>query len=782
MYTLINIIGLSIGIACFIGIIAFTSSELSYDKHHKDFQDIYRIKLKGNMSGTEFEAAVCGGPVSEILFNELPEVKMFTRIIQHPRTVLFSRDENEIYQEGILFADTSFLRMFEYTLSGDRKNPLNEPNSLVMLRSTAEKYFGKNDPIGETIKWNNKDEYTVKAIIEEPLKNSHIDFEVLVSRASLCADPRYETLFNSLFGFTNISYIKSDSPEKNELEEKVNQIFRNNIDEMLEETGSELNIGLQRLIDIHLRSNITHEIAQNGNIISLYIMIIVAVLIIIISSFNYINLSIANSETRRFEAGIKKIYGAKPGTLFLSYLVEAFILVSISFFFGLLILNDLSQLFNSITDISFDELLRQYTSWPVLIGIMLFITFTTGSYPALKLTYLNPVTLLSQKNTSRPKRNHLQKAMIFFQLLISVFLLSNIWFIHKQINYINNKNPGFEKDNLVVLALRNESMMADYPTLRNELIPCSGVLEVSASSAWPGNFNQRRAFYIDGKSRKDMMMILNLQCEDNYLQQMDIKLNSGRYFLPDSEADKNKIIVNETLVKELELKNPIGKALRLPIGETEADDQKMEIIGICNDFHYASLHSKIKPLIIWKDESLRRFVSVKIQENKEEQALAWISEKWSEVYPGFPFDYFFLKDRYNALYKQETNQNKVFLIFTLVAVLITCLGVYGLTSFTTRQRTKEIGIRKVLGANRIDLMKIISLKYLYPLILAATVAVPASMIFLNKWLQNFSYKTDIQPYIFLLSPLIIGFISLLTSNIVTLKESGRNPVEAIRYE
>jgi len=782
IYTFINILGLSVGIACFIGIIAYTNNELNYDKHHHDSENIFRVKLLGDMSGTAFEAAVTGAPVGKILYEELPEVTLYTRLIQYPRSILFNYNEKKIYQEGIVYADSSFFKLFNYELIGDPETALQEPYSIVMLESTARKYFGNENPIGKIIKWDNSTDYTIKAVIKEPIKNTHVGFQVLVSRASLYSDPRYESLYNNMFAFTNLNYIKCNHHNIDELNTKIGEIFEAHAGADMREFGANLVIELQPVTDIHLKSNITHELVPNGNITTVYIFIIVAILIILISSINYINLSIANSSSRTLEVGIRKMFGANKKALFIQFLGESIFLVLLSFGLGLLILKVISPLFDYITNRPFIYILSQNINWWLMVLIIPAIGIFAGSYPSFYLSSLKPIRILKGRAFTGNHKSFFRNSMIVTQFIISIFLLSSTWLIYNQMNYIQSKNLGFKKENVLVAALRNNEMISLYETLKNEALRIPGVIDVSASSSYLGSFNQRRGFYKDGETRKSMMMILNLQCEDNFMQMMNIKLKDGRYFLPDAKGDENKIIVNETLVNEFGFENPIGKSFRFPISENETEDSKLEIIGVCEDFHYASLHHKVKPIIIWKDQNLDRFVSIRVDGKDQAAIIEMISKKWQEIYPDYPFEYFFLENQYDNLYKSDVKVGKVFTAFTILAIFIACLGIFGLTSYTTEKRTKEIGIRKVLGANVSSIMKLISKEYLIPILISAVISIPISWYFINDWLQNFSYRINIQWFIFILSTIIAFIIALIAINAKAWFAARKNPVDSIRYE
>jgi putative ABC transport system permease protein len=785
VYTLINILGLSVGIACFIGIVAYTNNELNYDRHHESAENIFRIKLIGDMSGTAFEAAVTGAPVGKILYEELPEVILYTRLIQYPRAILFDYNNKKIYQDGIIYADSSFFSMFSYDLIGDPDKALQEPYSLVFTESAAKKYFGDEDPIGKIIKWDNQTDYTAKAVIKEPIKNTHIGFQVLVSRASLYSNPRYESVYNHMFGFTNINYIKCNNNNIEELNTKIGEVFEDHAGASMREFGANLTLELQPITDIHLKSNITHEIEPNGNITTVYIFIVVAILIILISSINYINLSVANSSTRTLEVGIRKMFGANKKALFIQFLSESIVLVLLSFGLSLLILKLISPLFNTITTKSFGFILSQNINYWQILLLVPVIGIFAGSYPSFYLSSLKPIKILNGIATSGNHKSIFRNSMIIIQFVISIFLLSSTWLIYKQMNYIQNKNLGFKKENTIVASLRNMEMISQFETLKNEMLRTPGVIDISASSSYLGSFNQRRGFYKDGVSRKEMMMILNLQCDDNFLEMMNIELKEGRYFQKDSESEQNRIIVNETLVKEFGIENPIGKAFRLPANEDQADessDPKLEIIGVCKDFHYSSLHETIKPIIIWKDESLRRYVSIKIDGKNEAATINMISKKWNEIYPDYPFEYFFLQNQYDNLYKADVKVGNVFTAFTILAILIACLGIFGLTSYTTEKRTKEIGIRKVLGANASTIMILITKDYIIPILISAVISIPISWYFIQNWLQNFSYRINIQWFIFFFATLLAFLIAVIAINSKAYFAARKNPVESIRYE
>ena len=782
VYTVINIVGLAVGLACFTGIFAYTQNELNYDKHHLDADKIYRVELVGNMSGTEFEAAVTGAPVGEILFNELPEVTLFTHFICIPRSVLFDYKQKKIYQDGIVYADTSFFKMFNFDVVGDKDLALREPYSLVMLESVARKYFGDENPVGKIIKWDNKTDYTVRAVVKEPLKNSHLGFQVLVSRSSLFSNPRYEAIYNNMFAFTNFNYVKCTNKNLAELNRKIDEVFQRHAGESLEESGSILNIKLKPITDIHLKSNITHEIKQNGNFTTVFIFIVVAILIVVISSINYINLSIAGSTKRRLEVGVKKVFGASRQSLFVSFLLESVFLVILSFILGAIILQIFSPLFNSISTQPFSEIIDNNTNWILLALLIPIIGIAAGWYPALFLSSLSPIEILKGKLVKGKEKLRFRNSMIIVQFTISIFLLCSTWLISRQINFINGKDLGFDMENVIILSLRNGEMIGTYPTLKNELMSISDVKGVSASSSYIGSFNQRRGFYRNESTRKETMMILNLQCDDNYLQTMGIEILDGRNFLPDAQADENKIIVNEALVHEFGITDPIGKAFRLPSAENESDDIKLEIIGVCMDFHCASLHEPVKPIIIWKDESQCRYVTVKVSGANSQAAIERISEKWSQVFPDYPFEYFFLKENYGSQYKADVNSNRVFILFTLLALSIACLGIFGLTAYTTQKRTKEIGIRKVLGANEQDIMGLISKDFIILIIISAIISIPASLYFIDKWLQNFSYRIGIGWAVFVVAPIVASLVALLTINVKAYFAARKNPVDSMRYE
>lgn len=782
LYNIINVIGLSLGTACFIGIIAFAMNEFSFDKHHDDYENIFRLKLIGNMSGTEFEAAVTGAPVTKILYDELPEVIGYTRLLQRNTNALIEYKNKKIYQDNILYVDSLFFKMFNFNTTGESKTAFNDPYSIVFLESTAKKIFGADDPVGKFIKWNNNTDYRVKAVIKEPLQNSHIKFEALVSRSSLYSSPRYQSIYNNMYAFTNMGYIKCTHHRLDELNEKIQKVFESHVGKDLEESGANLIIRLQPVKDIHLKSKIIHELDTNGDLTTVYIFIAFAFLILIISSINYINLSIANSFNRTLEIGLRKMFGSGKTALILQFILETFFLTLMSIILSILILQLLSPLFNSIVNKPFRQILNNAITWWNILIFSVLLTILSGLYPSYFMSVVKPIKTLKGNFLKGNQSTLFMNSMIVLQFVISISLLCSTLFINKQINYISTKSLGFNKSGIVNISLRNSGMISKYEYIKEEFLKIPGVIDCSASSSLLGSFNQRREFYRGGKERSEMLMIMNLQCEDNFLDLMGFEITEGRNFYDNSEADKNKIIVNESLVRKFGIEEPLGKVFRTSSGENSADDQGYEIIGVCKDFHFASLHEDIEPLIIWNDKLNNRYLSVKINQQTSGAVVKQIGEKWNAIFPDYPFEYSFLEDRYHNLYKSDFNVSKVFMVFTILSVLIACLGIFILTSYMAEKRIKEIGIRKVLGAGSGDILKLISKEFVIIILVSAGISIPIVWLLINRWLENFAYKTNITVLIFVISFLVTLITALLFINIRAARAAVENPVKALRYK
>ncbi|MCB2221474.1 MAG: ABC transporter permease [Bacteroidetes bacterium] len=780
---MINIGGLAIGLAAAMLIFLHVSTELSYDRHFKDSSNIYRLAVNASMSGKSFSAAVTGGPLAAILQSELPEVIDFTRI-REGRMSLLKIGERSFYEENILYADSGFFRIFSYSLlRGDPDQALINPNSIVLTEMMAQKIFGDTDPMGQTIKWNNEQNFIVTGILKDSGEKSHLNFNMLVSFSTLYQNERFKSLLQSFFAYTTLNYIKvRTGTDQMILEEKIARVVNKYMGDGLSEYGGTYEVFLQPLTRIYLHSDLLHEMRTSGNASHVYIFIVVAILIILIASINYINQSTALSSIRAKEVGIRKVFGANRFMLFRKFMLESMFFVLISFCLGLILLWIALPLYNNLSGnhYSMDGLLNVQSVLAGLFFIWL-IAFLAGIYPAFYISGFNPERALKGSFLVQKGKPLLRNITVIIQFVISIFLIASTLLIHRQLSYLTNKDLGVNIDDMMVIPLRNTELMSRYQTLKGEIKNIPGVKEVTGSSAYLGNFQQRRGFYPEGGTINDMVLTLNMQVDDNYLDVVDASITAGRNFFDNSIADSNAIIINKAYKDYLGWDDPLGKSIFIP-GNSETNVYQLKIVGVVDDFHYASLHEEVKPLIIMNDVKKSRYMMVKMNAQNQKSTLDALSAKWNALNPDYPFEYFMQQSIYDKMYSKEMNMGKMFLYFSILAMFIASLGLFALASFTAMRRTREIGIRKVLGCSVDKILRMITFDFMKLIVLAIVIAIPISWFLLEKWLQGFAVRTSIDGWIFLISSILAILIGCLTVFIHALRAAQTNPVNALKYE
>jgi len=782
-FSIINIVGLAIGLASSFLIFLHVQTELSYDDHFKDANDTYRLAVKASMSGNEFEAAVTGGPFAYLLHQELPEVIGYTRIREGKMTLL-SSGEKSFYEENILYADSSFFEIFSFELDqGDPLTSLIHPNSMVLTEKIAKKFFGNEDPVGKQIKWNNDQNYTITGIVKDPEKKSHLEFDILVSFSTLYQNERWRNFLSSIFNYSTLNYIKlHPGSDIQVVEAKIAEVVDKNMAERLAQIEGTYEVYLQPITTIYLHSNILHELRATGEASRVYIFAAVAILILIIACINFINLSTARSAKRSTEVGLRKVFGANKGMLFKQFILESVIIVIISLIFAVALFDLLLPLLNNLTGNHFT--IGLFLNWKYLfflLGIVLFVGLLAGSYPAIYMSRFKPIAVLKGYMFNNSKKSGFRNVMVITQFIISIFLIAGTLLIYQQLNYINNKDLGIDNKNLVVVSLRNNSMTQNYSSLKAEMKNLPGVIDVTGSSSYLGNFQQRRGFYPEGGDIDDMILMLHMQTDPNYLEVFEANIAMGRNFFENSIADSNAIVINKAYQKKLGWDDPLGKLIFIPGNEGE-EGNPLKIVGVVEDFNFASLHEEIMPLIIMNQANMVRYLSIKINPEDKKQVLGLISAKWESLYPDYPFEYFMQQTKYEEMYTSEVNMSRLFVYFTFLAIFIAALGLFGLSSFTTEQRTREIGIRKVLGSTVPEILILLSKEFSRLVIIAIVIAIPVSWFGMDKWLQSFAFQTNISWWIFAISGIVAILIAYLTIIFQALKASRTNPVEALKYE
>jgi putative ABC transport system permease protein len=781
-FTFINLLGLATGMACFVLIRLYVINETSYDRHYPDADHIYRMAMKGNMSGFSFESAVMGGPLGRMVRESIPEVEHSTTFYKLPRPVLLKRNENRFYEENILYVDSAFLEFFSLEiLLGNPEEMFEAPYSMVLTRSGASKYFGDDNAIGQVINWNNQQDYTVTGVIADPVYNSHLKIDILASLNSLLEQPVYRNLLTTLYAFVTYNYIKMvPGTILAQVDSKIADIIDQQMGEGMRESGSHFEIFLQPVRDIHLNSKLVHELENNGNKSSIYIFSAVSLLILVIACINFVNLTTARSTARSMEIWIRRACGGSRMSLFIQFISESVFFAMVSIVLAAIFIELILPWFYNFSGINpVMSIHSRIVFYGLLIVLSVITGFLSGIYPAAYLSRIRPVWIIKGLRRKSTNRSHMRNALVIVQLAITLFLIFNTILIYKQLQLIKKIDIGINKDQLLVVPMRSSRMTGQLETLKNVMNSIPGVSGVTATSGYLGNFQQRRGFYVEGFGRNDLWMLHHISVDPEYLEIMETRLVEGRYFRQGSLADSLAIVINTAMMKQAEWEDPIGKKV---IMQDRGVEKEFNVIGMVDDFNYASVHTPVQSLIIFNNPANSRYLCIRTQGADQDKTLEAIGSKWNELYPDFPFDYFFQEESYDDLYKEDRKMGNLFIYFTMLTILISVMGLFGLILFTSVRRTREIGIRKAMGAEVVTIVLLLIRDYPLWILIASLLALPASWYFAAEWLENFARKTSIDFWIYIISVILVMLISLGTTIYQTIRAARANPADSLRYE
>jgi putative ABC transport system permease protein len=770
-YSAINIIGLAIGITSALLILFYIQFQFSFDKLHKDGDRIYRLSIISNRAGNvEGESPVFVPPVGPDMKGELPDVENYTRF-STLRTLYFYYGDKYFKINNASYADSTFFSMFSFKMKeGKPSDVLNEPYKLVLTESTAQTIFGKDNPIGKLIRVGNRDIYKVSGIAEDPPKNSQIKFNALLSFSSLYKSPyNYMDWNGGNQYYTYIKLKKNISPTA--FESKLPDFMWQHINRMLSKIKISYKAYLQPLSEIHLKYN---EASTSG-LTNIYIFSAVAFLVILIACINFINLSIARSTKRIKEIGVRKILGAKRKTLFVQFLTEYLIISLFVLFLTAVLLEVFYPYYQNLIGENL-TLVNPFnlTNLFQTIGVILLIAIITGSYPSLYLSSLKPVNSLKGNVSFTGKKVRLRNILLVFQFIVSVSLIICTIFVARQLNFVKEKDLGYNKSNLLIIPLLNNEVRKNVNLLKEQIVGLPGVINTSASSEIPYNGFTSNGYFPEGY--KTPLMFHALDVDQNFMDTYGIKIVDGRNFIRGRSSDSTSYIINESLAKQLNWENPIGKYI--------ARDRRHKIIGVVKDFNYSSLHSSIQPLLITERpfRNLYDYLTIKVADSNVKDIVQSIRKTWLKINPSQAFEYSFLDEEIDQLYESEGNFGKIFLTFSILALVLALFGLFSLSSLTTEQKTKEIGIRKVLGDTSTGITVRILKGYFLLVLVADIIAFPLAFYFINNWLQNFAYHIKIGIDVFLLSGLLTIVFGISVVIIHAVRASERNPVESLRYE
>jgi putative ABC transport system permease protein len=787
-FSFINIFGLAIGIACCLMIVLYVFDEISYDRYHEKSDRIYRVGIDGFVNNMAFNGVVTCSPMAQTLVREFPEVTAATRLRNFGFPV-FRYEDKVFSEERVFWVDQSFFDIFTVSFAkGDPKTALAEPNTIVLTRSMALKYFGHEDPLGKSLNADQRRDYLITGVVEDVPPNSHFHYDFLAS-LSTYEDSRSPIWVSNNY-YTYILLRKDASP--NALEAKLVELVKQHVGPQIQaaagisleqffESGGKWGYFIQPLTDIHLRSHLEYEIEPNGDIAYVYIFSIIAIGILLVAGINFVNLATARSVNRAREVAIRKTVGSRRPQLIRQFLAETTLMSFIAVLLALIAVQILLPTFNTITgkDLAIPYMKNVYTI-PSLLGVVLFIGILAGIYPAFFLASFDPAVVLKSETVGRTRKSNLRNVLVVFQFTVSIVLIVGTLIVERQLRYIQNMNLGFNKDQIIVVK-KTDDIGNQIQTFRQELVKNANVINATNTSNLIGNTFGNSAFKLAGATGVETHLLWTYLTDPHFADTYQIEMAAGRYFEEGRQADQQTVILNETAIKKLGLTDPVGKQI---VALSSTQSQTLTIIGVMKDFHFESLHSQIRPLIVapWRPNAGGRYVSVRVHSESIRETLAFLEKTWHRFAGNQAFEYEFFDDHFAQIYQAEERTSQIFFSFSLLAIIIASLGLLGLAAFIAEQRTKEIGIRKVLGATESKIILLLSKQFTKWAILSNLFAWPLAYYFMHKWLQRFAFQSGISAWSFLLASLIVFVIALLTVSYQTIKSARADPVDLLRYE
>jgi len=788
-YSFINIAGLAIGLACCFLIALYIFDEMSYDRFHKKANQIYRIGINANLNGKEFIVPFSSPPVADALFTEFPEVKKATRLyreLEEPY-IAIKYEEKNFNETRFFYADANFFEVFTIPfLKGNSDTALSQPNSIVMTQSASKRYFGNEDPLGKTIKVNDVD-FLITGVAQDLPHNSHFHFDFLASFITLDFSKNQGWLNNALYTYI----LLQDNFPPDRLEGKFADLVRKYAGPQFQAlmgqafheflaSGNRYGLFMQPLTDIHLHSNMGFELEANSDIKYIYIFSATALIILLLACINFMNLATARSAGRAREVGVRKVLGSKRPQLIRQFLTESVLVCFIAAFFAAFLVRMILPAFNKFLGRPLG--LGYFDQWYILPALALAVAvlgILAGTYPAFVLSAFYPANVLKGSSTSNKggRSPLLRNGLVIFQFTISIILLISTMVVRNQLDYVQNKKLGFNKEQVLIIH-GADGLSKHMEAFKQELLQNPSIVRSAASNTLLGTKFDMPVIIPEGAPKEEYYSVSGLRVDADFAETMQMEMVEGRFFAKDNSSDLQAVVLNETAITALGLKNPIGKRVFIATGIK----QLMPIIGVIQDFHFESLHTSIKPMAMFFQPEMANFLSVRIQTNNLEKTLGFVEEKWKSFAPDRPFTSSFLDRDFDRLYRAERQVGQIFFIFSLLAVFIACLGLFGLTAFTASQRTKEIGIRKVHGASVSSIILMLSKDFTKWVLLANIIAWPVAYFAMAKWLQNFAYRTHLEWSVFVLSGLIALIIAVLTVSYQSIKAARANPIDSLRYE
>lgn len=783
LYTSINIAGLSIGLAACVLIVLFVRDELSYDQHFEDSERIYRLTGAYNQGGdSKTLSAITSYPLMPVLATNFPEMESASRLTFW--NLLISRGDQHLQQENIVLADSSFFDLFSFeTIAGDPGAAIKEPNSIVLTESTVKKHFGDENGLGEVLSINDVD-FKVAAIVKDLPANTHFEAELFLplSTAMNWYGDWVHILFNGTSHYLYFKLAEGVQPEdlQGRINTFLNDKYANDIDVH--------DYTVQAMEDIHLNSELAAEIQPNGSQSAVTIFTATALVILLLACINYINLSVAGSFQRSREVGLKKVFGAGRSSQVLQFQAESLLVSLVSCVLAVIFIEMAMPSFNQLTDKAYDfQLFQDVILGAALFGVGIVIGLVSGSFPALFLLKMQTSEALRGSTLSKGKDSfNLRNGLVVFQFFIVAILIASTMIILNQVNFLRNMDLGIDQEQVILMPMQTGEMAERYDVFRDELLRNPGVVNVTATSSHPANrIGGWRGYSPEGSDER--INTPTIVVSYDFFETMSATMLAGRTFDREHPTDvREAYILNEAAVKFFQMEDPVGTSLEgFAYDGSTWTPKNAKVIGVVKDFHFASLHNEIRPIVFSLSSEFTtglNWIEVRITPENTKQTIAYLENTWSTFSPDRPFEYDFLDENIAEHYAAEDRFLKLFTSFSLLSIIIGSLGLFGLTAFMMKRRTKEIGIRKVLGAEVAGLVAVLSKDFLKLVLIANILGWPLAYYLMDRWLQNFAYTDGIPAWVFVLTgvgALTIAFASVAYHSI---KTAGANPVNSIRYE
>jgi putative ABC transport system permease protein len=779
-FSFITVFGLATGLAAFILIALYVQFELSFDTYHKNAPNIYRmVREKPTTESKLFtETAVTPAPLAPALAEEFPEVLSTTRLFKSQHVLVSYKDKNFL-QDRFFWADASILEMFTLPLlKGNPKTALDNPSAILLSAATAKKLFGTENPLGKIVKAFGQDGFKVTGVFSDMPKNSHFIMDLIVP---------YETFFKitkndiNRWGsnFTYTYFMLREGTDPWSFEDKLPAFLDKYVYQYYDVPDHQKNtVSIQPLTSIHLHSHRNEEIESNNDMTNILLFSSLALLFLIIACINYMNLVTARSGQRGLEVGIRKVVGAQRRQLIKQFLGESVVMTIVAMIFSIILVHITLPAFNQLVerDLQFNPIASPELFFSLTV-IVLLVGLVSGSYPALFISAFKPISVLGGFSRGKSKGVSFRNALVLTQFSVTIVFFVFAFMVRTQLSYVKNRDMGYSREQILTMKVRDRAISQDIQALKTELMRHSDIVSVSTSFRLPNNIDEHNNAHWTGRDPDHIFQIYYNMADYNFVDLFDIEIVKGRNFSKDFPSDaQGAFLVNEAAVRAAQWENPIGQEF------FRYGDKKGKIVGVMKDFHLHSLHRPIDPLYIYLDPNFFSYISIKLKPVNLSQTINYIKRIFKKVSPSYPFDYTFFDKIFEQDYNTEQRLGTIFSSIALLAIVTACLGLLGLASYAAEQRTREIGIRKVLGASVPKIFILLSKDFLKWVLLSNLIAWPVAYLIVNEWLQSFAYRANIALFSFINATIIAVVIALITVSFQTIKAARANPANSLKYE